>query len=86
MIYIGHTNNLKRRQYQHNYNYEKGGEKELYTYIRSLKLDNVYLYLCPIQSFDTKEEASHYELYLILQDHFGRKELKQSLPKSVRYF
>ena len=83
--YVGITNNIKKRQYQHNYDcWNKQTKKTLYNKIRlGVKSDivlNVY------KRFSNKLEAELFEAYLILKDHFEAKELWQTPPKKIRYF
>lgn len=76
--YIGHTNNLKRRQTQHNYLFRKGKSKELYDNIT----DSEFRFkLIPIKEFKSKTEAKRWECLLILQDHFDEKLLWQKPPQ-----
>lgn len=79
-VYIGHTNNLKRRTYQHNYDcYKKQVKKPLYDWIRQQGIAE-QIHLIPIKSFKTKTDAKRFETYLILQDYFEEKKLKQKVP------
>ena len=83
--YVGITNDLKKRQYQHNYEcFVKQTDKKLYKMVRlNPKKDitlNVY------KRFNTKSEAELYEAYIILKDYFSAKELWQALPKKIRYY
>lgn len=76
--YIGHTNNLKRRQTQHNYLFRKGKSKYLYDNIT----DRDYKFnLIPLREFKSKVEAKRWECLLILTDHFGDKLLCKSHHK-----
>ena len=76
--YIGHTNNLKRRQTQHNYLFRKGKSKDLYDNIT----DRDYKFkLIPLREFKSKVEAKRWECLLILTDHFGDKLLWQKPPQ-----
>lgn len=76
--YYGRTNNLKTREYQHNYHYKKGKDKELYN---NLRLENAnYIYLECISEFKNITESKRYECYLILKDYFTNKELWQKVP------
>lgn len=78
-IYIGRTNNLKRRTYQHNYYcFTKHINKELYNYIRSLNIAIIELEIIFI--YNSLIEAKRMECYLILQDYFNNKNLKQKVP------
>lgn len=76
--YIGHTNNLKRRQTQHNYLLKKGVKKDLYDNIsdKSTKIT-----LIPMREFKSKVDAKRYECLFILTDYFTQKKLWQKLPK-----
>ena len=76
--YIGHTNNLKRRQTQHNYLFRKGKSKLLYDNIKDKTTE---LILIPIKEFKSKVEAKRWECLLILLDHFGEKLLWQKPPQ-----
>lgn len=80
-IYIGITNDLSRRTKQHNYLYRKGFNKQVYNYIRSLGYkDEPIIYLTPMRSFNSRTRAKQFEMYLILQDLFGDKNLEQRVP------
>ena len=82
--YIGTTNNLKRRQTQHNYLLRKGHTKELYEKIRLYSNDkNIVLDV----RFETnnKTEAMRYEALLILKDWFDDKKYYQTPPTSFKY-
>ena len=89
VVYIGYTKDLKKREYQHNYSLNKGYNKELYTYLRSMSIFNVKL--VEVASFNRKTDAKRFEMYLILHYKFIRDsvlevpifdytELKQSIP------
>lgn len=82
--YIGITNNLKRRQTQHNYLFKKGEEKELYSNIRLINEDEKIV-LKPIYEFSSLLDAERYECFLILKDYFSDKQLWQSPPSQVKY-
>lgn len=77
--YIGYTNDIKRRQYNHNYLLKKGKKKILYDELR--KLNILSIELLPIKYFKTKVEAKRYECLLILNDHFTNKQLLQKVPR-----
>ena len=79
VIYIGMTDNIKRRETQHNYLYKKGKEKDLYDYLRLQNFTD-RIELKPIKALDTRVEAKRYECFLILTDYFGNKLLKQKVP------
>lgn len=79
VIYIGMTCDRIKRQKTHSYLYKKGFQKQLYEYLRAEGFSGE-ITLKPLMSFRTKTEAKRYEMLLILQDYFGKKELKQSVP------
>ena len=83
--YIGITNNLKRREKQHNYLFRKGETKELYSNIRLVKPDEDIV-LNPMYEFSSLVDAERMECYLILKDYFGDNNLWQSKPKKIKYF
>lgn len=76
--YVGLTNNLKRRTYQHNYLLNKGKDKMIYNYLREEGVDMIVLK--PLWEYKTKVEAKRKEMFLILADHFVGKYLKQKIP------
>jgi len=78
IIYIGRTNNLKRRTYQHNYNLKKGKENQLYDYCRRCNIDTIEL--ITIDSFKKKVESKRMEMFIILQHHFSSNKLQQKVP------
>ena len=88
VVYIGHTKDLKKREYQHNYSLNKGKKKELYDYCRLIGVTN--LTLIPLQKVKTKVEAKRLEIYLILKATFigeignsiilGETDLRQKIP------
>lgn len=78
--YIGHTDDIERREKQHNYLcFRLGKDKKLYRQIK--KTDVKKIQLIPIKTFGTKIEAKRWEAFLILNDYFGRRELWQSIPR-----
>jgi predicted GIY-YIG superfamily endonuclease len=79
VIYVGLTDNIRRRETQHNYLYKGGKVKDLYDYLR-LQNFTERIELKPIKVLDTRVEAKRYECMLILQDHFSNKLLKQKVP------
>lgn len=78
--YIGHTNNIKRRQTQHNYLFKKDKKKDLYYKIK-LSHSEYKFNLVEIKRFKSKTEAKRWEALLILLDHFRRKNLWQKPPQ-----
>ena len=81
--YIGYTDNLIRREKQHNYLCFKACKnKKLYDGIKKIKeIKNKKIELTPIKTFRTKVEAKRYEAFLILNDYFNKKELWQHIPR-----
>lgn len=84
--YIGITNNLARRQSQHRLGLKNNtNSKLLYNNLNHFHKGFI-INLETIKTFSTKGEAARYEALLILQDHFGPKQLWQSPPRSIKYF
>jgi len=84
-IYIGKTNNIVKRRYQHQTAYRKGADKELYNYLRSVNYDGSFD-LVIIQIFSDEKEAIRYEAFLVLRDYFsGTRQLMQSIPNISKY-
>ena len=78
--YIGHTNDIKRREREHNRScFKTDDRKILYSKIKS---ETTYgkISLETIKQFTTKTEAKRYEAFLILYDHFTKKQLWQKVP------
>lgn len=82
VIYIGLTNNIKRREYEHNRSYNLGEEKQLYNFLRDRNYTDK-IELVVLNTFDTQVEGKRYECFLILTDYFSKKQLKQTVP-SIR--
>lgn len=83
--YVGITNNIKKREYQHNYDcWVKQTEKKLYNQLRKQPKTSMTLNI--FKRFNQKSEAELYEAYIILKDYFGPKELWQTAPKKIRYY
>ena len=84
VVYIGQTDNLKRRTTQHNYLFKSGKDKELYNYLRTTAFSGKFN-LIPIKEFSDRTTAKRFEMYLILQQLFGDKgtTLKQSIPRII---
>lgn len=78
IVYIGRTDNIKRRTYQHNYHYKKGKENQLYNYLRLNEVEVIELVI--IESYKNKADSKRLEMYLILDDYFNGKELQQKVP------
>jgi len=94
-VYIGRTNNLKRRQSEHNRNLKKLYTLYTETILRGSngskpKIKPLYQFLLEkgtttvelitIKEFRTKIEAKRYEMLLILLDWFYNRELIQKVP------
>lgn len=78
IIYIGRTNNIKRRTYQHNYNIRKGKGGNLYDYCKANNITEVELIV--IREFKTKVESKRWEAYLILDSYFNDGDLVNKVP------
>ncbi len=76
--YIGITNNLSRRQKEHNKGLSGGDTKELYCFCREEGIENIEL--IQLEEFSTRVECKRKECFYILADHFTSKKLKQSVP------
>lgn len=79
VLYIGQTNNLKRRQSQHNRALKNPDKKqEIYVYLRELGAESIELTL--LETYENRVIAKRRECYLILKDYFGPKQLKNKIP------
>lgn len=76
--YWGITNDIKRRQAQHNKGLLSDLKKDLYVKLRELNVHEIHL--IEVHSFKTRVEAKRMECMLILIDHFGPMELFQKVP------
>jgi hypothetical protein len=77
--YIGTTNNLHRRQLEHNNLFKKGNNKLLYEKMRELKFEGI-IELIPMYEFATSLRSKRRECYEILKDYFGPNNLFQKVP------
>jgi predicted GIY-YIG superfamily endonuclease len=77
--YIGYTNDLMRRQKQHNYLIKMGKKKMLYDEVRKLGLKEIKL--VTVKTFYNRVDAKRYECLLILLDYFKDKKLWQRIPR-----
>jgi predicted GIY-YIG superfamily endonuclease len=78
--YIGLTNDITRREKQHNYLCFKAGKKKaLYDEVRKVSLAKIELII--VKTFTSKVEAKRFECLLILTDHFNKAELWQKVPR-----
>lgn len=80
VTYIGRTIDIKRRQTEHNRHFKTGKTKELYDYLREIAFESK-IELIQVAEFKSKTDAKRYEMFLILQDYFGVKVLKQKVPQ-----
>lgn len=78
VVYIGRTNNLLRRQKEHNRCLNNGDKKALYLFLQSKGVDEIILE--PVAENLKLVDAKRMEMLLILQDYFGEKNLKQKVP------
>jgi predicted GIY-YIG superfamily endonuclease len=83
VVYIGRTNNLTRREKEHNRflrrpDDEKTKSKVLYHFLLESGCNEVKLIL--IKEFKNKVESKRFECLLILLDWFSEKKLKQKVP------
>lgn len=79
VLYIGQTNNIKRRQSQHNRALKNPDKKqEIYEYLRELGAKEITLTL--LETYSDRVTAKRRECYLILKDYFGQKQLKNKIP------
>lgn len=78
--YVGFTEDIGRRQKQHNYLcFKVLKKKKLYDSIRKTKMTEIKL--MAVKTFATKVEAKRYEAFLILNHYFNKKELWQHIPR-----
>ena len=84
--YIGHTKDIIKREYQHNYLLKKGYKKPLYDKIRELYPDGYRISLNPLEGFKYSKmvDAKRKEMQLILANYFIHcpllMELYQKIP------
>jgi predicted GIY-YIG superfamily endonuclease len=78
-IYIGRTNNIKRRSAEHRRALKNGKKKLVYDFLREQNYEGD-IELMVLMSYKSKTEAKRMEMFLILSDHFGPKKLKQQVP------
>jgi predicted GIY-YIG superfamily endonuclease len=80
--YVGYTNNVKRRELEHNnlcFSVKK--RKEFYNKLRQFhpEIKEIKLEVC--KRFKSKVKAKRYECLLILFDYFKEQELWQRVPR-----
>ena len=78
-VYIGRTNNIIRRQKEHIRAFKRGKKKLIYDFLREMNYEGD-IELIILKTYKSKTEAKRMEMFLILQDHFGQKKLKQQVP------
>ena len=83
--YVGVTDDIKRRTYEHNHHYKIGKKKELYTELRNLNW-SAPLELRVLFTFGKKSDAEKMEALLILMDYFTKKDLWQAAPVNIKYW
>lgn len=77
--YIGMTNDINRREKEHNrLCFKNDTEKLLYNNIRKTDIKQIKLEI--VQTFKTRTEAKRYECMLILINHFKLNNLWQKVP------
>lgn len=80
--YIGHTDDIVRREKQHNYLLFKAGAKKiLYDKIRKHYPNLETISLLEIGRFKSRIDAKRLECFYILKDYFSTKVLWQRVPK-----
>lgn len=79
--YVGITNDIVKRQKQHNYLMKKMTKKMLYNMIKKTSGDDYYISLEKLKPFKTKVDARRFECLIILNDYFGQKALWQRVPR-----
>lgn len=79
--YIGYSEDLTKREKQHNYLcFKKMKKKILYDNIRK-QTGIKSIELRGLKSFKTRIEAKRFECFLILNDYFNKKEYWQRVPR-----
>lgn len=79
VLYIGQTNNIKRRESQHNRNLKNPNKnQEIYKYLRELGAKEIKLTL--LETYSNRVTAKRRECFLILQDYFSEHKLKNKIP------
>jgi len=76
ILYYGHTKDLKRRTYQHQYSFRKLHKKPLYDYLHSIDYTEEDIILIPLFEYKTKAQAKRKEIFLILSDYFSNEDEK----------
>lgn len=79
VVYIGKTNDIKRRTREHNYALKNGLDRLLYKYLREIGFEGD-IALEAIKTGLNKVDSTRYEAYMILKHYFDGVELKQMIP------
>lgn len=80
--YIGFTDNIERRQKEHNGLCFGKSQKKKILYANTRRFSDASSFtLIPIKTFRTKTEAKRYECFLILHDWFSGAHLWQRVPR-----
>lgn len=77
-IYVGQTNDMKKRTYQHNYQLKKGKDKELYNFLRNNNIKEITLK--DLYCYEKRADAKRREALIILNDYFGANSLMNKIP------
>jgi len=92
VVYIGYTNNLRVRQYQHNTTYNKFKQdpvkykKMLYKFLLNNGFNDT-IELVPIkENIKSKVEAKRIEMYLILKYYFSKNNTLQQYVPNISDF
>lgn len=85
-VYIGSTNNIKRRLSEHNRLFKRGDDKYLYNEIRKLYGNDIIFEIDILKEFESKLDGARYEAFLILYKYFNGMKLYQSVPVAFKYF
>lgn len=75
---------MRRRQSEHIRGIKKGTGKELYK--KANLLQNPHIEWEIVGEFQISGDAKRFECYLILGDYFGKGDLWQSPPKTIKYY
>jgi hypothetical protein len=79
-VYIGRTNNLKRRQQEHRRDFRNGKNKLFYNYLRDNNFTEEQIILTPLFYTKNKAESKQIEILFIILDKWGERKLQQRVP------
>ena len=79
-VYIGRTNNLKRRQAEHRRDFRNGKNKLLYNWLRDNNFTEDQIILTPLFFTKNKVDSKRMEMYMILLDYWSERKLQQRVP------